>query len=63
MKEGGAGKSEMNTVCVIKGLGQAATSLVPFGDVDEDGIQGAIHGEEAGPAWAWCYLKVCACKS
>lgn len=41
MKEGGAGKSEMKTLCVIKGLGQAATSLVPFGDVDEDGIQGA----------------------
>ena len=41
VKEGGAGKSEMKTLCVIKGLGQAATSLVPFGDVDEDGIQGA----------------------
>lgn len=41
VKEGGAGKSEMKTVCVIKELGQAATSLAPFGDVDEDGIQGA----------------------
>ena len=30
VKEGGAGKSEMKTVCVIKGLGQAATSLVPL---------------------------------
>ena len=30
VKEGGTGKSEMKTVCVIKGLGQAATSLVPL---------------------------------
>ena len=29
----------MKTACVTKGLVQAATSLVPFGDVSEDGIQ------------------------
>ena len=52
----------MKTACVTKGLVQAATSLVPFGDVSEDGIQWASMVRKLvlpglGAAWKFVPAK------